>query len=183
MPVYEGEPDHVVGFVHISEVSAAAAAAHLDQPVRELMRRPLFEPTSASIGHGLERMKHDGAHMVTIVDEVGAFAGIVTLEDIMEELVGEIRSETGVEPGETARREGQRWLVDGARDLASVGSELGVDLARPGVSTVAGLVLTEARRMPHVGETVVIGPHRFGVSRADERRGIEVTIERMEPAE
>ena len=181
LPVYEAEPDNIVGFVHISEVSAAAAAPHLDQPVRELMRRPLFEPTSASIGYVLERMKHDGAHMVHIVDEVGAFAGIVTLEDIMEELVGEIRSETGVEPGERVRREGQHWVVEGARDVASLESELGIDFSRPGVSTVAGLVLSEARRMPRVGETVVIDQHRFGVSQADERRVIEVTIERIEP--
>ena len=183
MPVYDAEPDNVVGFLHISEISAAAAAPHLDQQVRELMRRPLFEPTSASIGHVLERMKRDGAHMVTIVDEVGAFSGIVTLEDIMEELVGEIRSETGVEPGEQSRREGHHWVVEGARDLASLGSELGSNLSRPGVSTVAGLVLSEARRMPRVGETVVIGRHRFGVSQADERRIIEVTIERIDSPE
>ena len=180
MPVYDAEPDQVVGFIHISEISAAATAPHLDQPVRELMRRPLFEPTSASIGHVLERMKHDAAHMVIIVDEVGAFAGIVTLEDIMEELVGEIRSETGVEPGERARLQGGHWVVEGARELASLGSELGADLDRPGVSTVAGLVLSEARRMPRVGESVVVGGHRFGVSDADERRILEVTIERID---
>ena len=183
MPVYDAEPDNVVGLLHISEISAAAAASHVDQPVRELMRRPLFEPTSASIGHVLERMKLDGAHMVTIVDEIGAFAGIVTLEDIMEELVGEIRSETGVERGEQSRHEGQHWVVEGARDLASLGSELGVDLSSPGVSTVAGLILNEARRMPRIGETVVTNRHRLGVSQADERRIIEVTIERIDSQE
>ena len=184
MPVYDTEPDNVVGLLHISEISAAAAVSHVDQPVRELMRKPLFEPTSASIGHVLERMKFDGAHMVTIVDEIGAFAGIVTLEDIMEELVGEIRSETGVERGEQrSRQEGHHWVVEGTRDLASLGSELGGDLSRPGVSTVAGLILDEARRMPRIGETVVINRHRFGVSQVDERRVIEVTIERIDSLE
>ena len=79
------------------------------------------------------------------------------------------RARPASSPGERARREGQHWVVEGALDLASLESELGFDLSCLGVSTVAGPVLSEARRMPRVGEAVVIDRHRFGVSQQRDR--------------
>ena len=144
------------------------------------MRRPLFEPASASVANVLERMRRDGAHMVLIVDELGAFAGIVTLEDIMEELVGEIRSETGYEERRQTHRGQSRWVVDGSRELSGLVTDLGTDLSEPGASTVGGLLLSRLRRMARAGDAIEIDNFRMSVAKADERRVIEVTIERLD---
>jgi CBS domain containing-hemolysin-like protein len=100
LPVYSGEPDQIVGYIHVSDINAASANGGGEQTVRAVMREPVFESELTSIARVLELMKSRASHMIILVDEFGATAGLVTLEDILEELVGEIRSESGDEPGE-----------------------------------------------------------------------------------
>lgn len=179
LPVYVDGPDDIVGYVHVSDVNAAYAGARDQAPVREVMREAVFESELASISRVLERMKQEASYLVVLVDEFGATAGLVTLEDVMEVLVGEIRSESGKEPGVEDTRIGDRRVVEGQRLLAELGEELGVELSHPEAETVGGLVLAYLRHFPQPGESLEHAGYRFTVAASDERR---VTLVSVEPA-
>jgi len=177
LPVYSGDADHIVGYVHVSDINAAASAP--ERPVREVMREAVFESELASISRVLEQMKARASYLIILVDEFGATAGLVTLEDVMEELVGEIRSESGEEPGEPDIHIGERRVVEGVRSLDDLGDDLGADLAHADAETVGGLVLAYLRHFPQAGETIEHRGYRFTVTDADERRVTLVTVEQM----
>jgi CBS domain containing-hemolysin-like protein len=173
-----------VGYVHVSELNAISDDADRDKPVRTVMREAVFESELTSIARVLELMRSRGAHMIMLADEYGATAGLVTLEDILEELVGEIVSESGDEPGAPDIHIGDFRVVEGVRSLADLGDELGADLTHPDAETVGGLVLTHLRHFPQPGETIEYGGYRFTVNDADDRRVTLVAVEQLEaPAE
>ncbi|MEE8338171.1 MAG: hemolysin family protein [Dehalococcoidia bacterium] len=182
LPVYSSEPDQIVGYVHISDVNAVSVDADRDQPVRTVMREAVFESELTSIARVLELMRSRAAHMIMLVDEFGATAGLVTLEDILEELVGEITSESGAEPGAPDIHIGDFRVVEGVRSLADLGSELGADITHPEAETVGGLVLAHLRHFPQPGEAIEYGGYRFTVNDADERRVTLVAVEPLPPA-
>ena len=178
--VHEGSPDDIVGYVHVSDVNAAQASGRGEALAREVMREPLFESERARVAGVLEAMQESGTHLVVLIDEFGATAGIVTLEDVLEEVVGEIRSESGPQRGEEAPvRVGGRLYVEGQRALGQLGAELGVELSHAEAETAGGLVLAHLRHMPARGETVDVSGYRFTVLSADERRVRLVAVEAL----
>ncbi len=185
LPVYVGSTDNIVGYVHISDINAAYASGRADQPVRTVMRDAAFESERASIARVLERMQESGTHLTILVDEFGSTAGLVTLEDIMEEVVGEIMSESGREQLGVDIRVGGRLYVEGRRSLAELGDDLEADLSHPGAESVGGLVLAYLQHFPARGEEVEHGGYRFSVMAADERRVSLVAVEKLpeEPRE
>ena len=182
LPVYSGEPDQIVGYVHISDLNAISEDSDRDKPVRMVMRDAVFESELTSIARVLELMRSRAAHMIMLVDEFGATAGLVTLEDILEELVGEIASESGDEPGAPDIHIGDFRVVEGVRSLADLGDELGADITHPEAETVGGLVLVHLRHFPQPGEAIEYGGYRFTVNDADERRVTLVAVEPLPPA-
>jgi putative hemolysin len=185
LPVYEGQPDEIVGIAHISDVSSACVRGELDRPARDVVREVVFDSELASIASVLERMKRRGAHLAVLTDEYGSISGMVTLEDIVEEVLGQIRSESGGEPEPGDVQAGERRLVEGRRSLAELSEELGADLSQAGVETVAGLVLALLGRFPVAGEELEHAGHRLTVLEVDERRVKQVAIEQLpqEPPE
>lgn len=182
LPVFDGSPDRVVGYLHVSDLNAAQVRGASGRRARDLMRTVPFESEHASIARVLDVMQASASYMVMLVDEFGATSGLVTIEDIMEEVLGELRSESGFEAEEiTVTAEG-RNVVDGAMLLADLESDLDLDFEEIEANTVAGLVLALLRRFPAVGEYVNYLGYRFTVRTADERRITEVAIERV-PAE
>ncbi|HJM75301.1 MAG TPA: hemolysin family protein [Dehalococcoidia bacterium] len=179
LPVYSGEPDQIVGYVHVSDLNAVSENSDRDKPVRMVMREAVFESELTSIARVLELMRSSGAHMIILVDEFGATAGLVTLEDILEELVGEIASESGGEPGAPDIHIGDFRVVEGVRGLADLGDELGTDLTHTDAETVGGLVLTHLRHFPQPGEAIEYGGYRFTVNDADDRRVTLVAVEQL----
>ena len=181
LPVYADSPDEIVGYVHVTDVNSA----HLDgigsRTAEDAMRPATFESEHAPIARVLELMRDRGRYIVMLVDEHGATSGLVTLEDIMEEVVGRLQSESGAEPqapleplGRTGRIE-----LEGNTLLVDVSSQIGVDLTDVEANTVAGLVLAHTRRFPEAGEQVDHAGLRFTVLEMDERRIARVAIERV----
>ncbi len=177
LPVYEDSPDDVVGYVHVSDVSAAHLRGEDRRAVRTVMRPATFESEHSSIAHVLELMRAHGSYMVMLVDEFGTTSGLVTLEDIIEEVVGDLRSESGEEPTAEHPLAGGRIEVDGTRLLVDLSHELNTDLTEVEANTVAGLVLSFTHRFPAVGESVEHLGFRFTVLDVDERRIKRVAIE------
>ncbi|MEZ4502042.1 MAG: hemolysin family protein [Dehalococcoidia bacterium] len=182
LPVFAGNADNMVGYVHVSDVNAAYQAGDTTRPLGAIMREPVFESELASIARVLERMQEAGTYLAILVDEFGATAGLVTLEDVMEVVVGELPSESGREQGVEDVQIGRRLVVEGVRQLAELGEELGAHLEHPEAETVGGLVLAYLRHFPQAGEVVEHAGYRFTVMGADERRVTLVAVEPLEGA-
>lgn len=182
LPVYDGTPDRVVGYLHISDLNAARVRGASGRRARDLMRTVPFESEHASIARVLDVMQASASYMVMLVDEFGATSGLVTIEDIMEEVLGELRSESGFEEEEPPVVAEGHNVVDGAMLLADLEDDLDLEFEEIEANTVAGLILAILRRFPAVGEYADYHGYRFTVVAADERRITEVAIDRV-PAE
>jgi putative hemolysin len=155
-PVYQESYDDVIGFVDIS------------RPVKQL-------PTSKRVLSALSEMRRDRAHLAIVVDEYGGTAGIVTLEDLVEELVGEIRDEYDREEG-PKQLHGGELEVDGLLNLDEFAEQTGVNLPEGPYETVAGYVLASLGELPGVGAEVEVNGHRLTVTKLDGRRIARVRV-------
>ena len=147
------------------------------------MRPAIFQSEHAPIANVLDLMRARGAYLVMLVDEFGVTSGLVTLEDIMEEVVGRIRSESGEEPSgvEEGRLTG-RLILDGSTLLVDLSNEVDVDMTDVDANTVAGLMLHHMRRFPERGEYIDLHGFRFTVLAMEERRIARVAVEPLEAA-
>jgi CBS domain containing-hemolysin-like protein len=177
LPVYDDNPDNIVGYVHVSDVNQAHLRGIEERRARDVMRPVQFESEHSTIAHVLELMKRNGAYLVMLVDEYGSTSGLVTLEDIVEEVVGTLRSESGEEQVAELPKPGGRIEVEGSRLLVDLSNQVGVDLTEVDANTVAGLVLSYTHRFPERGETVEHTGFRFTVVDRDERRIRRVAVE------
>ena len=170
LPVRSGSGDEFVGYLHGSDVLAELADGRRERDVRDIMRPALFESERASVQRVLSQMQTTGDHLMLLIDEYGATSGLVTLEDILELVVGNIRSETrgGSEPV-PVRIAGEQ-LVDGRRGLTELGAELEVNFSPEEAETVAGMLLQRFRRIPQREESLDLYGYRWTVADADDRR-------------
>jgi putative hemolysin len=180
IPVYEDVPEEVIGFLHVSDLNMLRVESREDPSIREAMRSVHYESEHATIARVLEVMQQHASYLVMLVDEFGVTSGLVTLEDIMEEVVGELRSESGDEPEETPVVEGGPTTVEGSTLLVDLSNDMGVDLTDVEANTVAGLILFHLQRFPEPGEVVTHQGVRFTVLARDERRITSVAIDREE---
>ena len=177
LPVYANNPDEVIGYVHVSDVNAAHLKGLNDRTAGNIMRTVLFESELAPIANVLDLMKNHGSYLVMLVDEFGSTSGLVTLEDIMEEVVGHMQSESGAEiPRVRKEKKTGRFFVDGNTLLVDLSTELSIDLTDVDANTVAGLLLYHLRRFPKIEETIDIHGYRFTVLEMDGRRIAKVSI-------
>ncbi|GAA4124516.1 hemolysin family protein [Knoellia locipacati] len=182
--------DDVVGFVHVRDILSADAGAGAGgdgtgaaATIEPLVREITVMPSSGRVLSALTRMR-EGVHMALVVDEYGGTDGIVTLEDIVEELVGDIRDEydpaeeasTGEEPGEGELPLDATTEIDGGTHLSDYAELTGTEVAVERYSTVAGLVLEHLQDIPVVGDSVVVDGRRLTVLEMDGRRVARVRV-------
>jgi putative hemolysin len=175
-PVFRDSQDDVVGFVHIRDILAPDIA---DRGVRleDLVREVLMLPGSKAVLPAMFEMRAAGAHLAIVVDEYGGTAGIVTLEDLVEELVGDIRDEYDV--AERAHRPaGADLEVDGLLNLEDFEEETGFELPEGPYETVAGFVVAELGALPEVGTAVEVAGHVLTVTELDGRRASRIRVSR-----
>ncbi len=181
IPVHEGQLDSIVGVAHLKDAVLALQGGRGDDPVTTLMHEPYIVPDSKRVAELLRDLQARRQQLAIVVDEFGGTAGIVTVEDLLEELVGEIREEH--ERGEdVVKASDGTWLVRGRASLHDVGEALGADLETEGSSTVGGLLLSLCDRVPARGETVEHAGWRFRVEDGDRRRILLVRIASAEQA-
>jgi putative hemolysin len=154
-PVYRGEIDNVVGFIHGKDLLCQAVQTP-DFDLESLLRAPLFVPESKKVNELLREMQHEHIHMAMVLDEYGSLSGVVTTEDLLEELVGEIEDEHDQgEPQRVQRLKDDSYLVDALLPLNDLEDLLGVRFAEGmPYETLAGLILFELGHFPVVGERV-----------------------------
>lgn len=193
MPVFRGSVDEVLGILLVRELIPELARGSGHLPIDKHLRPPLFVPEQMKISRLLREMQRRKIHMAIVVDEFGGTAGIVTLEDVIEEIVGEIQDEADAEAVQIRQIGDDTWLADGSmalRDLEEYlnGLATGED-AKPvefpeegDYETLAGFVTATAGRVPAAGSQVVWDGLTFTVRAADERRVSKVEIARRREA-
>ena len=176
--VYGTDIDDIVGVIHQSDFYADGLQG--GKPLSALMTPPLFVPKSIRISVLLRLLQRKKAHIAVVTDGYGGTLGIVTMEDILEELVGEICDEHD-EVVEDIRREGAGvWTVSGGADLYRLLDRLGLDGRQVESASVTGWVMERLGRVPEPGDTFTEGPWRITVTAADERRVRQLRVEKAE---
>jgi putative hemolysin len=182
-PVVRGSHDDVVGFVHVRDLYGPTGAARRGVKVGDLAREVLLLPATKRVLPALSEMRRSGDHLAVVVDEYGGTAGIVTLEDLIEELIGEIRDEYDVQPDDARRLRGGDLEVDGLLNLDDFEEATGHRLPDGPYETVAGCVLARLGRLPRAGDAVEVDGVRLKVAKLDGRRVARVRVTVLEPAE
>ena len=181
LPVYKDDPENIVGVVHAKDLLRAVAASQggVDTiDVMSIAREPWFIPETTNLKDQLNAFLKAKSHFALVVDEYGALQGLVTLEDILEEIVGEIEDEHDT-PVEGVRRQPDGSVhVDGSVTIRDINRAMDWDLPDDDWVTVAGLVIHEAQTIPEPGQTFIFHGHRFQVLR---RQRNQITALRVSP--
>lgn len=181
IPVYRGDLDDVVGFVFAKDVLKALHQGKHDMPLTEIVREAHFVPESKKVADLLREMQRQKFHVALVTDEYGSVVGLVTMEDLLEELVGEIADEYDrEEPQVVEVREGV-YRVNGRVSIDEVNELLDVELPHDGWDTVGGLVLGLLGQIPQEGQEVRYGDLVFRAEQVRGRRIAKVLISRREP--
>ena len=171
-PVFEGDLDHILGVVHIKDILRLLLDGH--PLTRDYLRRVPYVPETSNLEVALAAMHRKRTHMAVVMDEYGGTAGIITIEDLFDEVVGEIDEGRRKTP-ENYRDSLGRLHVPGTIRLDEVGEQLGVALEHEEVFTVSGLILMLLERQPRVGDSVIYDGVRFEVT-AIEGHGVGESI-------
>lgn len=176
LPVYRGDLDQTEGIVHAKDLLAARERGDASVTLAGILRPAHFVPESKRLVDLLKEMREQQFHMVLVIDEFGSVAGLVTLEDLLEELVGEIADEHDVDEEEVERLPDGRFRVDATLAIADLSNLLGVALPRERWNTVGGLMFGLLGAIPSAGESVVFEDLRFTAERVMGRRIVSVLI-------
>ena len=170
-PVISGDKDEVLGILH-----AKALLKFMANPeqfnLQNILRPAVFVPEGKSLNSLLKELREQRNHMAIVIDEYGGVSGLVTFEDIIEQIVGDIEDE--FDEDESADNihavSAERWRINAVTEIEDVNAFFGTDYSDEEADTIGGLVIQELGRLPVRGEKVVIGPLQFTVARADKRR-------------
>jgi putative hemolysin len=174
-PVVRGSSDDVIGFVHVRDLFAPDIA-NRNVRVGELVREIVALPGTKRILPALTEMRRAGGHIAVVVDEYGGTAGIVTLEDLVEELVGDIRDEYDAADDLPSRALGGAMEVDGLLNIEDFAEQTGVNLPDGPYETVAGYVMAALGRLPGEGDSVTVDGHRLEVLALDGHRVARIRL-------
>jgi len=175
IPIYEGSVDKIVGIVHIKEVFETLVKRET-RPVPELARAPYFVSETKKVSELLREFQSEHIQVAVVVDEYGGTAGIITIEDVVEEIVGEIADEHEEDEATIVDLSGGEYMVSGQLRVEALEELLDAELEGEDYETVAGLIFTSTGRIPKPGTVVKKNGYQFIVDRADRRRVYRVRV-------
>ncbi|MEX2155839.1 MAG: hemolysin family protein [Gemmatimonadales bacterium] len=181
LPVFDGSPDNIAGVLFAKDlVPIAMGLAEPNTRWQAVVRPAAFVPEAKTLDSQLRDFQGTPAHIAIVVDEFGGTSGLITREDILEEIVGEIRDERDADTATTPpiRQDGNRFWVDGRVSLDALSEALGATFAHAEVSTVGGLVYSVLGRVPRPGDELTLDGFRVVVERVDQRRVTQVSFEK-----
>lgn len=166
-PLCEGDLDQIIGLVHIKDLFLARETP---TDLRTLARPVKFVPETISVDKLLARMRSERVHLMAVLDEYGGVSGIVTMENVIEEIVGQIQDEFDTERPELVRKAENQYVVSGSMLVVDLEDELGLEFSDRDEDTVGGIVLSELGRRPIEGDRVVVGAMTFEVVEVQRNR-------------
>jgi magnesium and cobalt transporter len=182
-PVVEGERDKVVGILLAKDLLRYYAEDSFD--VRDMLRPAVFIPESKRLNVLLRDFRANRNHMAIVVDEYGGVAGLITIEDVLEQIVGDIEDEYDFDEEEdnilaiAPGLYGPRWRIKALTEIEQFNEALQTEFSDEDVDTIGGLVANHLGRVPRKGDTIEIAPLRFEVLRADARQVHVLLVERL----
>lgn len=178
-PVYRETFDNVIGFIYQKDVSRHIWRTKEPFRLEKLLKRPFFVPATMEVSALLKQMQRTRRHLAVVIDEYGTAIGIITLEDIMEEIFGEIMDETDVDDKIERHRDGS-YLIDASYSIRDLNNRLDLDLPEsPDYETLGGFITTQLQGLAKGGEVIYYAGYRFTVVDIDGRRIVKIKFERL----
>jgi putative hemolysin len=198
IPIYDPQsgPEHIIGVLYEKDLMRWTRLRLATDPARgmissriagmkinQIMREILVVPETKVLSELLEEFKQRKRHMAIVVDEFGSTAGVITVEDILEQLVGEMEDEFDVAPPEQPTLDDSILVLDGSINILDLEAQYEMSLPHDaGFETLAGFVLAQLQKIPETGESFEFEGHRFTVSEMDGYRIAKVKVEKLQPA-
>jgi putative hemolysin len=179
-PVYEKTMDKIVGIIYTKDVVRVLQHRELIV-INDILRRPLFVPDSMMLNILLKVFQQKKVHIAMVLDEFGGTAGLITLEDLLEEIVGDIQDEFDTEQREFVQKSTRTAFVAGSLRIDDLNDRFDTDLPEGGVDTVGGLVFEQLGRPAVKGEEIIVGELKFRVLELDGNRLKRLRVEKMRP--
>ena len=168
IPVIKDSIDNVIGIVHVKELLVHMATSGADIDLLKIMRKPYFVPENKKLDKLLQHFKKRKNHMAIVVDEHGGVSGLITLEDALEEIVGDISDETDIDEPHIIKRQEKEWKVLGKADIEEVNEIIGMKIPdSTAYDTFSGFVLDNIGRIPEEKEIITIGLYQITVEERD----------------
>lgn len=185
LPVYEGNVDEIVGLFYAKDVLAVMASGRTEKfHVRDYLRRPYFVPETKRVAELLSEFQSERMHMAIVVDEFGGTSGLITLEDIIEEIFGDIQDEYDIEPAQMVPLNAYTVRADARVPIDDIEDYFSLSLPEhPDYESLGGFLMSQAGGVPEPGQEVLWEGLRFRVIDADPKRVITVLIEQLSDAE
>jgi putative hemolysin len=180
IPLFSDDADEIVSLVILRDLISVIATGNLDKPLADLGQEPLFTPANTPIDELIRTLKTKSMHLAVVVDEHGAMVGVVSLEDLLEELVGEIYDETDEKPDDLMVLDESRILVKGTAELRVVEDFFGLDIPGKPTDTINRWLLEHTERIPAKDETFELDGLRIRVQDASSRRIHQVILQKNE---
>ncbi len=180
IPVYEGDFDHIVGIVHAKDILKFWKKAWGENSLKDISRPPYFIPETRRVEELLKEFKAKKSHMAIVIDEYGATAGLLTIEDILEEIVGEIQDEYDIPEKIFEEVDKNTILVDAKTDIEKIEQHFDVEIPEGKYQSVGGFVINLIGRVPATGEEISFGPLRIEIESANARKIDKVKITRTD---
>ena len=181
-PVYSGQLDHIEGIVSMPDLAELPPEQQSTVTLRSLVKPVPFVPETKRTADLLKELQQSTTQLAIVIDEYGSVAGLVTIEDLVEEIVGEIRDEVEPHARDIIKESESSYLVAGQTELAQIADQLQVDIEDRDYSTVAGLVLAQLGHVPMPGEKVEKNGMSFEVLEANSRTVLKVRLSVARPA-
>jgi len=181
MPVWKDKPDNIIGIIHVKWLLRELKMANNDYSkirIEDIAADPWFIPNTTTLFDQLQAFRERGEHFAFVVDEYGSFMGVVTLEDILEDIVGDIDDEHDMSVPGVKKQPNGAFLVNGTVTIRDLNREFEWELPDEEYTTLAGLVLYESQRLPEVGQSFTFHSFRFDVVR---RHRNQITLIRVVP--
>jgi putative hemolysin len=175
-PVFSGQVDHIEGFVSVRDLMELSPDEQGRTRLRDLVRPVPFVPETKPIRDLLKELQRSTTHMAIVIDEYGSVSGLITIEDLLEEIVGEIRDEVDPHARDIIKESPSSYLLSGHAELAQVAEEVHVPLEGDDYSTVAGLVMSQLGHVPAAGEKIESHGLTFEVLEANQRTVLKVRM-------
>ena len=173
IPIWEKTPDNIIGILHIKDLVRKIHGAKInikDINVRSLLKTPIFVPDNALVVQQLQLFKEGQSHLACVVDEYGDLHGIITMEDVIEEVFGQIYDEHDYTHNKIIKSSENEYIIDGSVSIRDVNRELGWDLPETEATTIAGFVINEMKRIPNQGEFITIDNLKIVVKKKTQNR-------------
>jgi CBS domain containing-hemolysin-like protein len=179
IPVYEGTMDNIVGLLYAKDLLKLWGRDEAGINLRSIMRPPMYIPESKNLEEMLQEFRRKRIHLAIVVDEYGGTSGLLTIEDLLEEIVGDIQDEYDTEEELLIEEADGSVLIDARLPIEELEEHFGIKIERDKFDTVGGLAFHLTGRIPESGEVVISENLMITILEADERRVIKMRIERL----